>query len=551
LGRQKKKRVIFEHLISDLMDVDCIPFKDTGYFSKLICDYLDQRKDLEPFFNRFPLPENFKEQIKEKEFNYPSAHRAVLVDSLRKQYEGFEITEATQENISLLSNQTTFTVVTGHQLNLFTGPLYFLYKIVSTINLSKKLKEKHPSYDFVPVYWMATEDHDFDEINYFNLHGKKIHWNRKASGGVGRLTTEGLDAVFETFSSELGTFGHTETLKTLFKEAYLGHDNLADATRFLANKLFGDKGLVIVDGDDVALKKLLVPYAEKDIFEHTPYNKVTKTIDALSRVSSDYNVQVNPREINYFYLRDGLRERIIEKNGKYHVVNTHIDFKPEALREELKSHPERFSPNVIGRPLYQEVIFPNLCYIGGGGELAYWLELKPYFDEMGVTFPMLMLRNSALVITEKQADKVDRLGIQVSNLFMKQHTLINKKIREISNIDIDFTPQKKLLGEQFEHLYKLAEQTDESFLGAVKAQEIKQKKGLDNLEKRLLRAQRRKLKDHVVRLTEIQNELFPNRSLQERQLNFSELYLEMGDNLIPFLFSSLDPFCNEFLVLKH
>ncbi|WP_036383315.1 bacillithiol biosynthesis cysteine-adding enzyme BshC [Muricauda sp. MAR_2010_75] len=533
------------------MEVDCIPFKETGYFSKLICDYLDQREDLKPFYNRFPSAENFKDQIDEKKANYPTAHRKILVEALKNQYKGFEVSEATEANIAALGNETTFTIVTGHQLNLFTGPLYFLYKIVSTLNLARELKNSHIDAHFVPVYWMATEDHDFDEINYFNLHGKKIQWNRSASGAVGALSTDGLDAVFEMLSAELGNTRNAEELKKLFKKAYLEHTNLTDATRYLANTLFGEEGLVIIDGDDAALKKMLIPYAEKDIFEHVPFQKISESIAALSKVSSDYSIQVNPREINYFYLKDGVRERIIKNHGKYHVFNTEINFSAEELREELHHHPERFSPNVVARPLYQEVILPNLCYIGGGGELAYWLELKSYFGKLNVAFPMLLLRNSALVITEKQSRKLEKLDLKVSHLFLKQHRFINKKIREISNIDIDFSPQKKLLEEQFQHLYELAEQTDKSFLGAVKAQEVKQKKGLDALEKRLLKAQKRKLKDHVIRMTDIQNELFPNRSLQERQLNFSELYLEMGDTLIPTLLESLDPLSGDFTILKY
>ncbi|MFD2099265.1 bacillithiol biosynthesis cysteine-adding enzyme BshC [Flagellimonas iocasae] len=533
------------------MEVDCIPFKETGYFSKLICDYLDQDNGLKPFYNRFPLAENFKEQIEEKKANYPAAHRKVLVEALKKQYKGFEVSETTENNIASLANENTFTIITGHQLNLFTGPLYFLYKIVSTINLAKELKNSHPNAHFVPVYWMATEDHDFDEINYFNLHGKKIQWNRSASGAVGALSTEGLDAVFELLSPELGNTGNAAELKKLFKNAYLEHSTLTDATRYLANALFGSEGLVIVDGDDAALKKLLVPHAEKDIFEHVPFHTISESIAELSKVSVDYSIQVNPREINYFYLKDGLRERIIKNHGKFHVFNTEINFTPEELRTELHQHPERFSPNVVARPLYQEVILPNLCYIGGGGELAYWLELKSYFGKMGVTFPMLLLRNSALIITEKQSKKLEKLDLKVSHLFLKQHRFINKKIRDISNIDIDFSPQKELLEEQFRHLYELTEQTDKSFLGAVKAQEVKQKKGLDALEKRLLKAQKRKLKDHVIRMTDIQNELFPNKSLQERQLNFSELYLEMGSSLIPSLLESLNPFSGDFTILKY
>ncbi|MBS9463763.1 bacillithiol biosynthesis cysteine-adding enzyme BshC [Flagellimonas sp. 389] len=532
------------------MEVDCIPFKETGYFSKLICDYLDQKEDLTPFYNRFPHLENFEHQLQEKASNYPLSNRKILVDALNEQYKGFEVSDAIVEKVASLAYEKTFTVVTGHQLNLFTGPLYFLYKIISTINLTEQLKNKYPEYDFVPIYWMATEDHDFDEINYFNFNGQKVQWNKKASGAVGVLNTEGLDSVMDTFASQIGNTDNAKRLKSLFKSAYVEHSNLSDATRYLANKLFGKYGLVIIDGDDAKLKQLLVPFAKKDIFENKPFYKVSEAIDSLSAVSSDYTIQVNPREINYFYLLDGIRERIVKNGDNFYVNNTEITFSQSGLIEEIEKHPERFSPNVIARPLYQEIILPNLCYIGGGGELAYWLELKSYFEAMDVTFPMLLLRNSALLITEKQSKKIENLNLKVSDLFLKQNSFINKKIREISNIDIDFSPQKRHLEEQFQNLYQLAEQTDATFIGAIKAQEVKQKKGLDTLEKRLLKAQKRKLKDHVIRMTDIQNELFPNASLQERQLNFSTLYLEFGEQLIPELMDSLNPFLNEFLIVK-
>ncbi|MBQ4914459.1 bacillithiol biosynthesis cysteine-adding enzyme BshC [Maribacter sp. MMG018] len=533
------------------MDIDCLPFKETGYFSKLICDYIDEKKEVKPLYNRFPKLSNFKDQIKEKGGGFSSENRKVLNKALNRQYGNVSVSEATQQNIDALVNENTFTIVTGHQLNLFTGPLYFLYKIISTINLSEELKKEYPDHYFVPIYWMATEDHDFEEINYFNYQGKKIQWNRSASGAVGHMKTDGLEDVFEIFSNAIGNSRNAQDLKSLFKRAYLENETLTDATRFLANELFAEYGLVIVDGDDHSLKQLLIPYIKKDILEQTAFDAVSAQIEKINKINPEYGIQVNPREINYFYLDAGVRERIIEKNGVYHVNDTEISFSKEELLEELESHPEKFSPNVVARPLYQEVILPNLCYIGGGGELAYWLELKTAFEAMDVTFPILLLRNSALIITEKQAEKLQKLDVSIADLFLKQHTLINKKIRGISNIDIDFSPQRKVLEEQFKNMYALAEQTDKSFLGAVKAQEIKQKKGLDNLEKRLLKAQKRKLKDHVVRLTEIQNQLFPGHSLQERNLNFSELYLEYGEDLVPMLFKALRPLDLNFAVITQ
>ncbi len=516
----------------------------------MICDYLDQAPALRDFYHRFPSVLSFGAQIKEKQASFPKKHREVLAAALKRQYDQLEASPEVEANISSLKDDKTFTVVTGHQLNIFTGPLYFLYKIVSTINLTAELEKKYPENHFVPVYWMATEDHDFEEINYFNFKGKKLQWNREASGPVGRLSTEGLEAVLELFSMEMGAGRSAAQLKELFSQAYLKHENLTQATRYLVNQLFGAYGLVIVDGDDIALKSNLVPYVKEEVFRNTAFTEVSKTAEALKAVSQDYPVQVNPREINYFYILDGLRERLIEKEGTYYVNHTELEFTREELTREIEEHPERFSPNVICRPLYQEVVLPNLCYIGGGGELAYWLELRSTFDAAQVPFPILLLRNSALVITQKQLKKVRKMKLRLQDLFLDQNRLINKKIREISNIDIDFDPQRQHLQEQFKALYKLAEQTDKSFLGAVKAQEVKQLKGLDMLEKRLLKAQKRKLADQVQRMTQLQNELFPNKSLQERFLNFSELYLEMGDDLIPFLMDSLHPLVAEFFVLQ-
>lgn len=527
------------------MPSDCISFQSSGYFTPLITDYLNQKENLKPLYNRFPSLQNFKQQIQEKQQNYSSDSRSILVNTLEKQYAGFNATEATKHNLDLLKQENTFTITTGHQLNLFTGPLYFLYKIVSTINLSKQLSETYPEHNFVPVYWMATEDHDFDEINYFNFNDKKISWNRESTGPVGRLSTLGLEAVLEVFEKELGPGNNAAWLKELFREAYIKHSNLADATRYLANEIFGKNGLVIIDGDNTNLKKLFAPHVKEELLNQTSHTKVAETADKLK----DYNIQVNPREINLFYIEDNIRERIILQDGVYYVNNTEIQFSEAQILALLESNPEKFSPNVIMRPLYEEVILPNLCYIGGGGELAYWLELKSYFESAGVTFPMLLLRNSVLIATEKQAEKLDKLNLSWADVFMKQDKLVNKKTVEFSELSLDFSEQREFLQQQFAKLNAMAAKTDATFGGAVKAQETKQLKGLDNLEKKLRRAEKHNHADKLERITEIQNELFPGRSLQERKANFSQFYLEYDGKLIDKLFSSLKPLEHDFNIV--
>src|SRR5690606_5863667 len=278
------------------MSSDCITFQNSGYFSEIITDYLNQSEKVKSFYNRFPSLENFQLQIQEKK-SFSASNRAILSKAILEQYKNLKTSALTDKNIKLLQENNTFTITTGHQLNLFTGHLYFLYKIVSIINLTKELKSEYPDYNFVPIFWMATEDHDFEEINHFYLHKKKITWNREAGGAVGELDTQGLEEVYQVFSDEIGTSKNAEYLKKLFHDAYLKYHNLTDATRYLVNELFSEYGLVIIDGNDKDLKSLFTPYIKNELLNQTSFKKVSETIEDFP-----YPVQVNPREINLFYL---------------------------------------------------------------------------------------------------------------------------------------------------------------------------------------------------------------------------------------------------------
>ncbi len=530
------------------MPIKQIPYKNTGYFSSLMIDYLAEKEALQSFYHRFPRIENFEDQLKEKGNTFQKKNREVLVASLKKQYQDFDSSEATQSNINSLLNEHTFTITTGHQLNLFTGPLYFLYKIFSVINLSESLNKKHPQHHFVPVYWMATEDHDFDEINYFNLFGEKVEWDHKSGGAVGEVETDGLEQLLETLKSEIGASENAKRLTDLFSEAYIKHNNLSDATRYLANQLFAEYGLVIIDGNHRELKEEFAPFAKKELLDKESFTIINQTTDRLESIG--YSKQVHPREINLFYIIKGIRERIIEEGRNYTINNTELVFTKEEILEELKNFPERFSPNALLRPLFQEVVLPNLCYVGGGGELAYWFQLKDYFKSVEVTFPILLLRNSVLLAPQKLSKKIEKLNETIEALFLNTYDLEKKHTQQLSTLKIDFSPQRVHLQQQFKDLYELAKQTDASFVGAVGAQEKKQLNGLDKLEKRLLKAEKRKLKDQIERLTAIQEYLFPKESLQERTVNFSEFYLEYGDELLSQLKKELDPLVHQFTILE-
>jgi len=488
----------------------------------------------------------FSKSIESREFS--AEKREILTDVLQHNYQNVKENAAQLKQIELLKNENTFTVTTGHQLCLFTGPLYFIYKILSVVKLAEQLKAKFPDKNFVPIYWMASEDHDFEEINHFYLHNQKFSCSADSVGAVGDITPE-IDKMLLDFEQELGKGKIAKELFLLFKKSYT-KSNLSQATFSLVHSLMGEYGIVILNPDNKKLKRVFSPFVEAEITRQIGFNLVSKTSASLHK--QGYKTQVNPRDINLFYLlpSKGNRVRIEKTESGYKLADNSLEFTPKEIVEDLEKNPERFSPNVILRPLYQEVILPNLCYIGGGGELAYWFELKSYFDAVNIPFPMLLLRNSAVVITEKQSKQLDKLFITKEELFLKQQDLVNKKITEHSDVIIDFSEQRNQIDVHFETLEKIAAQTDKSFIGAVKAQKQKQLNGLDNLEKRLLKAERRKYNDLTERIKQVQDSIFPKQSLQERNTNFSELYLEYGADLIPKLKEALKPLALEFTIVE-
>ena len=525
-----------------------ISYRDTGFVSKMICDLFEGKESLSAFYGNMPTVDNFKLQLLDKQKNFTQNQREILVSSLVSQYGSLlQKGSPVDVNIQRLALPNTFTITTGHQLNLMTGPLYFLYKIISTLNLCKTLKKAHPEFNFVPIYWMATEDHDFDEISFFNFNRKNFKWDREKAGAVGRFSLDGLEPLFALFDKELGSSSSAQEIKNLIKKSYLSSSSLTEATRKLVHELFQPEGLVILDGDDRPLKQVFIPKMKEELLSSSCQTEVEKTISKLQlEYDSEYVPQVNPREINLFYLTDADRLRLVRTPNGFSDADSTMSWTQIELLLELQETPDRFSPNVLMRPLYQETILPNLCYIGGGGELAYWLELKAYFESQKVPFPILLHRNAAVLVPRKLADKIEHLQLTPADVFLKRSSLINKKVRQISNIDLDLQPFKKALEEQFVHLESLVLETDASFEGAVKAQQVKQFKGIDNLEQRLLKAQRRKLADQVQRLTLLRDALFPNESLQERTVNFSEFYLEYGSEILSLLSKQLDPLSLKF-----
>lgn len=532
--------------MSIMNKIDSIPLVETGLLSNLITDYLNQKSEIRHLYSNVSTIEGFKNQI-EKRKSFSNNKRETLVRTLQIQNEKFNLSEKTKLNIRHLKSEKTFTVTTGHQLNLFTGPLYVIYKLLTTINLAKELQNKFPENQFVPVYWMATEDHDFEEINHFWSFNQKLQWNKKSDGAVGELNTDGLKSVFQMFKNLIDENTNSKYILNLFEQSYLKHSTLADANRYLVNELFGKYGLVIIDGNNHNLKSQFKKHIVDELLENSCLKEVEK---CNNEIAKKYKVQVSPREINLFYFINGERQRIVHENSSFKILNTSKVFSKEEILNEVNQNPEKFSPNVLMRPLYQEVILPNLSYIGGAGELAYWLQLKSYFENQQVDFPILLHRNTALILSKKQQGKLDQLNVSFKELLNPLPQLINKKIQEITTVLIDFSKQRNYLKAMFSEMEKIAEHTDKSFIGAVRAQHQKQINGLNKLEKRLLKAEKRKHQVYINQLTKLHAELFPNGNLQERVNNISDILIQ-NPTFIDYLKEQLNPLDHTFEFFLH
>ncbi|MEO6524592.1 MAG: bacillithiol biosynthesis cysteine-adding enzyme BshC [Mucilaginibacter sp.] len=530
---------------------DCINYAQTGYFSKTIISYLDNAPELRPFYNHRPDVDGFKQLIQTKK-NTPG--RQVLVDVLKEQYSQLsvvsgELSVAVMDNIESLRNENTFTITTGHQLNIFTGPFYFIFKIASAIKLCKQLKAGFPDKNFVPVYWMASEDHDFAEINHTSAGGKKIQWDLDAAGATGRLNTKTIREALNQYKGVLGTQGSANELAEIVETAYSKFTNLADATRYMVNALFAEYGLVIIDADDARLKQLFAPIMEQDIIGQHSFKNISDSNAALQKLG--IHIQVNPREINFFYLIDGLRERLVFENNIYEVLNSNIQFTEAELRTEIKQHPERFSPNVAMRPLYQEVILPNLAYIGGGGELAYWFELKSNFDFYGVDFPIIILRNSGLIVPKQTAAKINKLGLTTAHLFKSADELKTQWVKQHSNNNLSLKEEWQQLQVVFDSIKQHSAQIDATLAPSTEAIQARLKHAIDNLERKFVKAEKRNYDTRLSQIDAIKTDLFPGGGLQERNENFGLFYVKFGKQLIAELVDKFEPLEFKFTVLTE
>jgi bacillithiol synthase len=514
-----------------------IPYRATGLFSNLVNDYIEAKGTAQSFVEYNATIEGYKQAIDQRAF-FPT-NRKVLVEVLQNQYAQLEkeVTDSNALNnkesfklvndkVHLLLKENTFTVTTAHQPNIFTGPLYFIYKIIHAIQLAAELKKQFPQHNFVPVYYMGSEDADLEEVGSYTLAGEAYQWNTQQKGAIGRMKVD--DELIKLLQNLEGYWSvkplGKEAMEVL-KQAYKKGKTISEATLALVHAYFGKYGLVVIQPDNAQLKSLFMDVMEKELRTGFSQKAIQATKDKLA---STYHVQSDGRDLNLFYLKENTRNRIEKQGASYTVVDTDIRFTEEEIIKELHANPDRFSPNVILRGVYQETILPGVAFIGGGGELAYWMELKNVFNEAKVHYPILQLRNSFMFMNEKQMTQWNSLGFALEDVFKPLLDLELNYVKNQTKENLALTQHIASLNNLYESIQQDVIKIDVSLGDHTKNLSVQAQKKLALLEKKMVRAEKRKQKTSIDRIQAIKGSLFPKNSLQERVENFAEWVGDYG-----------------------
>lgn len=518
--------------------------KITGQFTAHQLNLAYNQEELLPFISQSFSKENILQQLLLKQKNYSAEMRQMLVKELTLTYSAHPHTEQVTASIEALKESTAFTVTTGHQLSLFTGPIYFIYKIIHTIRLAEELRTSYPEYNFIPVFWMASEDHDFEEIQTVELFGKKITWENEQQGAVGRFTLDGMDALKQEVVSFFQHQPQEELLELL--ETYSGK-NLGEATFRLVNQLFGKYGLIVLDGDNATYKSAFAPTLEKELTEQFSFKAVQATNAQLEQRA--IKLQLTPREINLFYLDEQKRERIKAENEQF-LIEGKGAYTLEELLKQVRTNPAAFSPNVVLRPVFQETILPNLCYVGGVGEISYWLQLKGVFDALSLTYPLVQARTSVLWIDAATTKKMEKLNLEVEQLFSDPAQVKKDYLKQNATAEIDFSAIDQNLQNLKDSLVNKLIAVDPSLEKYAYAEAVKLEKHVESLKEKMVKATKQRHENTFKAIDSIYARLFPNGGLQERSLNLFTLCAngQIAEK-IELLHQTIDPFDPDFVVL--
>lgn len=515
--------------------------------TKLVHDYISQVEPATAYYaGGAPNQEGLIASVNKAASRKMDRQR--ISDVLVKQNSGWGMPAAVIDNARLLAQADSAAIVTGQQVGLLGGPLYTIYKTITAIRIARELSAGTGK-PVIPVFWVEGEDHDFDEIASFNiLRSNEIRTFTLESpstdnpGAVGRLLlSDGIEAMLEELASMLPPSDFHEELFGALREAYAPGRSIEDAFVAWWKRLFADYGLVFMNPDDRDLKQLTIPLFEREI--QNP-SVSAERVEEVSRSleSEGYHAQVNVRPSNIFLLTDAGRLSLDVDGDGFVLRGTDRRYSREEMVAWLKSEPEAFSPNVVLRPLMQDMLLPTAAYIAGPGEIAYFAQYRGVYDWAGINMPVIYPRASATLIEPKVEKVFERYDISLEDFVDGVDTLFSKIVRTLSSHDFDaeFSALLSAVNQSINDIKPTIEDVDRNLGRTTEATRAAIIKEIDRLKDRVLRAEKRRHDEVRSQLEKTWVNILPEGRLQERVISPVYFLNKYGFSLIDQLMDGLD-----------
>ncbi len=519
-------------------------------FSSLFVDYVNDFGNVQQFYGGdFRDEAHWKSLL--KKVSERSIDRSSLVQILGDQNRNFHCGVRTLANIDALLNDNTVAIVTGQQVGLFTGPLYTIFKTLTTLKLVESLAERHPDYNFVPVFWLEGEDHDYEEVNSIKIlsaandvqefrHELKRPADDQNLGAVGKIEfDETIESIFVNLDQSLIQTEFKPKVLELFRMAYQKGMTFNRAFAHLMNVLLENSGLIFLDPNDKDVKKLLAPIFQRELAETPKFCKLV--IDQSAELEKQYHAQVKPKSLNLFFFHHGGRYLLESRPDGYSLKGTRQHLTREFVTDAARNTPELFSSNVVLRPICQDWLLPTIAYVAGPSEVAYFGQLKTLYAAAEIPMPIIYPRASATIIEEKADRVLERFSVSVLDLFRDVEMVREKVAADVSEVNLEevFGGTSLSMHEALEGISSVLQRIDPTLLGALENVSKKTAANLDGLKERAVAAQMRQHEVSLRQIDKVTNLVFPQSNFQERELNVLYFLNKYGLEFLRWLYGEL------------
>jgi bacillithiol biosynthesis cysteine-adding enzyme BshC len=528
-----------------------IDFSEIPGTSELFLDYMNDFEKVAKYYKINFRNEAGYSALFEKVTSRENPNKSELVRIINDQYKNFTTSDKTKQNVELLNDEKTIAVFTGQQLGILGGPLYTFYKIFTAVKLSEHLSAKFTKYNFVPVFWMAGDDHDFEEISYVNLVNKENEltkiiysdgfepqFNR---GSVGDLNF--LNSILEFKDKVQSEIRATEFSKNFFElidNILIPGLSIKDSFFNLVYQIFDDTGLIIFNPQDVEVKKLLRPIFTKEIID---YKKHTKQLLLESaELDESYHAQVKIKPINLFMSDDSGRNLIEPIEDEFRLKGKRKRITKEELLNKIENEPERFSANVLLRPICEDYLFPTGFYIGGPGEISYYAQAIPLYKQFGLQHPIIFPRATATIVEKNIAKIFIKYNLSTKDFFKGNDALKEDLIKSLSdyNLENEFNRAEKSIDEALNKLSASISKVDSNLQNLTESTKGKLLHQLNVLRDKSMKSQEQKFDAALRQISKAQNVIYPNENLQERELTIINFVNKYGFDFFDWLYNELD-----------